>query len=89
MEKMVDAGMSTYDVLKSGTKNVGVYFDDKDTFGTIAVGQRADLLLLDANPLESVRNVSRRSGVMVRGSWISENDIQNRLGQIASSYQRP
>jgi imidazolonepropionase-like amidohydrolase len=88
MDKMVESGMSTLDVLQSGTVNVGRYFDDKDFFGTVAAGQRADLILLDENPLTSVQNVSKRSGVMVRGRWISESEIQERLAGIAASYKR-
>jgi imidazolonepropionase-like amidohydrolase len=50
MKRMVDAGMKPYDILKSGTYNVGLYLKGKDSFGTIEVGNRADLILLDANP---------------------------------------
>ena len=42
-------------------------------------GKRADLLLLDANPLDDVGNVARRAGVMVRGRWLPESEIQRLL----------
>jgi cytosine/adenosine deaminase-related metal-dependent hydrolase len=83
MKRMIDAGMSPYEVIKSGTQNVGTYFKSRDTFGTIAVGSRADFILVDANPLENVANIARRSGVMVRGKWIPETDIQARLAKIS------
>lgn len=83
MQAMADAGMSTYEILESGTRRVGDYFEAWDSFGTVAVGRRADLILLEANPLQSVANVSRRAGVMVRGHWLPENEIQQRLAQIA------
>jgi len=86
LERMVDADMSPYEVLKSGTYNVGLYFKDQDDFGTIEIGQRADLLLLDQNPLDDVRNISARAGVMVRGRWYSDKDIRLRLKEIARSY---
>ncbi len=86
LERMLDADMSPYEILKSGTYNVGLYFKDQDNFGTIEVGQRADLLLLNRNPLDDVRNVSARAGVMVRGTWISDDDIRDRLKEIARSY---
>ncbi|MCH8121645.1 MAG: amidohydrolase family protein [Bacteroidetes bacterium] len=88
MEKMVEAGMSPFEVLKSGSTNVGEYFQNEDDFGTIQVGQRADLVLLNADPLASVRNISKRSGVMVKGRWLSEEDIQDRLDEIRQSYDR-
>ena len=86
MERMVEAGMSPYQVIASGTRAVGEYFNNEDDFGTISVGARADLILVEANPLEDVANVVQRRGVMVRGQWIPEADIQRRLESIAASY---
>jgi imidazolonepropionase-like amidohydrolase len=80
---MAEAGMRPHEILKSATANVGEYFKDKDRFGVIAPGTRADLLLLEANPLEDASNVARRSGVMVRGRWLTEGEIQTRLEKIA------
>jgi cytosine/adenosine deaminase-related metal-dependent hydrolase len=89
MERMAAAGMSTFDILASGTANVGVYFRGWDDFGTIAVGKRADLMLLDANPLESLANLERRAGVMVRGRWLPASEIRTRLDEIAARLARP
>ena len=88
MQRMVDAGLSPYEVLLSGTSNVGVYFQDNDSFGTIAPGQRADMILLNSNPLQDISAVQDRSGVMLRGDWISEKEIQLRLAEIKSSNNR-
>ena len=71
---MQEAGLTPYQVLESGTRNVAEYaakdlnLDGK--FGTVAPGNRADLILLDANPLADARNVAKRAGVMVRGRWL-------------------
>lgn len=88
MKRMADAGMSQYEILKSGTANVGQYFKAQDDFGTIAVGKRADLILVEGNPLQDLANAERRSGVMIRGRWIPEADIQSRLRQIAAAYEK-
>jgi imidazolonepropionase-like amidohydrolase len=92
MARMTAAGMSPYAVLKSGTQDVGIYFKYRDAvvpnneaFGTIEVGKRADLILVDANPLQNLTNLTRRSGVMVRGHWLPEKDIQARLDRIATA----
>jgi hypothetical protein len=53
-------------------------------FGTVGVGMRVDLILLDANPLRSVANLSQRSGVMVRGRWLPESELRKMLENIAS-----
>ena len=88
LTRMTAAGMSPYQVLATGTRNVGEYFRAQDAFGTVAPGQRADLLLLDADPLADVANVARIAGVMTRGRWLPRADIDARLEQIAASYRQ-
>ena len=85
MKLYTEVGMTPYDVLAAGTKVVGEFLNGN--FGTIEVGQRADLLLLEANPLEDVANVSKRAGVMVNGEFITEEVIQKRLKEIAAYYE--
>jgi imidazolonepropionase-like amidohydrolase len=87
MQRMQQAGMNAQQILHSATAAAGEYFKDKDKFGTIAVGQRADLVLLKANPLDDIDHVSQQAGVMVRGRWLSEQDIASRLKQIAAGYE--
>ncbi|HEX7118650.1 MAG TPA: amidohydrolase family protein [Longimicrobiales bacterium] len=86
MQVMAEAGLTPYQILRSGTRNVAAYFDALDEFGTIAVGRRADLILLEANPLDDVAHLRRRAGVMVRGRWLSEGEIQERLAGIAQRF---
>ena len=75
---MVAAGLTPYQALRTGTVNVGVYFNDAST-GTIANGKRADLLLLNANPLEKIENSAAIAGVMINGRWMSRAEIDKRL----------
>lgn len=84
MALMVAAGLTPYEVLTSGTVNVGRYFSNADKFGTIAPGQRADMILVDGNPLQDIGNVARRSGVMVRGRWLPTEEIDKRLEEMAA-----
>lgn len=86
IQRMEEAGMTPYEILASGTRAVGEYFSDKDDFGTVAAGQRADLILLGANPLEDIGHLEQPAGVMVRGQWLSEAEIQQGLEEIARSY---
>ena len=83
---MAEAGMSPYEILVSGTRNVGDYFQRYDSFGTVAAGRRADLILTNSNPLDDVANIADRAGVMVRGAWKSEAEIQEGLAAIAASF---
>ncbi len=88
MQWMAKAGMSPYDVLKTGTVNAGEYFAKQDSFGTVEPGRRADLLLLEANPLENIANTSKISGVMVRGKWYARTDLDAGLNAIQAKLQK-
>lgn len=85
--KMAAAGISNYDILRSGTVEVGKYFADKDRFGQVKAGQRADLLLLDGNPLDNLSVLYQPAGVMVRGQWLSRAVLDNKLAEIAAARQ--
>jgi imidazolonepropionase-like amidohydrolase len=86
MQLWVEIGMTPYQVLETGTRRVAEYFDATEDFGSVAVGHRADVLLLTANPIEDIANVASRAGVMVNGRWIPETEIQDRLADIAIFY---
>jgi imidazolonepropionase-like amidohydrolase len=81
LELMADAGLSPFEALATGTRNVGRYLREPD-FGTIAVGHRADLILLDADPLVDVANVRRQAGVMANGRWLPREEIERRLAAL-------
>ena len=87
MRAMVQAGVPTYAVLESATKNPAAFFGREAEFGTVEVGKRADLILVEGNPLEDIRNVHRQAGVMVRGRWLSKDEIQQRLDEIARKWR--
>jgi imidazolonepropionase-like amidohydrolase len=86
---MVESGLTPYQALRAGSYNVAEYFDAVEEFGTIEEGKSADLILVDGNPLEDVRNVERLAGVMARGQWLSARQIEDRLAEIAASHADP
>ena len=51
---MQKAGMTPEQILTSGTSVIGLYFKDVDNFGTVGVNQRADLILLNENPIDNL-----------------------------------
>jgi imidazolonepropionase-like amidohydrolase len=85
MQVMAAAGLTPFEILQSGTRNVAVYFNTLAETGTIEQGKRADLILLEANPLQDIANVKRRLGVVVAGRWIPETEIQQRLEKLAAA----
>lgn len=86
IDEMEAAGLAPIDILASGTSAVGEYFADKDQFGTVAAGMRADLILLDENPLDDLNTMQNPAGVMVRGRWLSRGDIDQGLADIAARH---
>ncbi len=83
---MRGAGMTPHQILVSGTSAVARYFGVDGEAGTIGVGKRADLILLDESPLQDITNIEKRAGVMVNGRWLSRTEIDRRLGEIATRY---
>ena len=81
---MESAGMTPFEILASATRNAAEHFGS-DEFGRVEEGRRADLLLLEGNPLDDLANVARRAGVMVRGRWLPESEIQARLAELDTS----
>lgn len=85
MQVMVECGMTRYQVLRSATQAVAAFYGSERRFGQIAEGLRADLLLVDENPIDDLGALTRRSGVMVKGRWLPESEIQRRLAAIEAS----
>jgi len=79
---LVDAGLTPYQALESGTRNVAEHFGTLETTGTVTEGKVADLVLLDGNPLEDISAVDRQAGVMLRGRWLDRAEIQRRLSVL-------
>ena len=79
---LVDAGLTPFQALESGTRNVARFFGTEALTGTVAVGNRADLVLLDGNPLQDIANVGLQSGVMIGGRWLDRAEITTRLDAL-------
>jgi imidazolonepropionase-like amidohydrolase len=82
MEAMVKAGFTPYQVLESGSRNVARYVNQESEFGTVAAGKRADLVLLNGNPLTDVANWGNKAGVMIRGRYYTAGEIQAKLQEL-------
>ena len=83
---MVECGIPTYDVIKMTTFNAALAMSKNTEFGTVEVGKRADLLLLNSNPLDNIENLQDKNGLMVRGIWLSEEEIKKMTDKLKLAF---
>lgn len=77
LDVLVAAGLTPFEALQTGTTAVAEFLGTNTGF--VQVGKDADLLLLDANPLDDIQNSRRIHGVMLRGQWLSASTLEHRL----------
>lgn len=82
-----EAGLSNYATLAAATRNPAEFFGTLNKTGTIERGKRADLVLLEADPLKSIDNTERRAGVMLKGRWLTQAELDKMLDEIAPRFQ--
>lgn len=87
LQQFVLAGLTPFDAIAAGTRNAAEFLGQSADSGTIQIGKKADLVLVDANPLADVRNTTRRAGVMLRGKWFTAQQLNRQLDEKASSSQ--
>ena len=80
LRELVSAGLTPFQALSTGTRNAGEFIrknlKSARPFGTIRVGQKADLILLSKNPLQDINAISSINGVMIRGHWLPQAELQ-------------
>ena len=79
-----DGGFTPYEALLTATRNPAEFLGDA-AGGRVQVGARADLLLVDANPLASLATLKAPHGVMVSGRWISRAELDAGLRSAVRS----
>jgi imidazolonepropionase-like amidohydrolase len=88
MHELLLAGFTPYQVLEAATRVPGEFLltrlPGSERSGTVTVGGRADLILLDANPLASLENLRRVRGTMARGRWYPREELQRMRDSIAA-----
>lgn len=88
LQLIVESGLTPYEALRAATVVPAGFLGKEGEFGAIAVGQRADLLLVEDNPLEDIGHLRTPAGVMARGRWISRNELEQMLDALRPP-QRP
>lgn len=79
---LAQAGLSPLDILRMTTINGAAFLGREDTMGTVEAGKNADMVLLDANPLDSVDNLHRIHAVIRAGQFYSREDLDAILESV-------
>ncbi len=79
----VQSGLSPFEALKTATVNPAKFMRREKDLGTIEKGKLADLILLDANPLENISNTRKINAVVMNGRLLSRNDLDKILDVVA------
>jgi imidazolonepropionase-like amidohydrolase len=79
MELFVEAGLSPLDALRTATINPARYLDREKVLGSVEYGKYADLVVLDANPLDDIHNVEKVDAVILNGRYLTRDDLEKML----------
>ncbi|UCH20714.1 MAG: amidohydrolase family protein [Deltaproteobacteria bacterium] len=79
---LTENGFTPYEAIKTGTVNAALVTEKMNArgdFGTLEIGKRADLILVENNPLEDIANIKKIIGVMAAGRWYSNATLKDMI----------
>lgn len=88
LERLSDAGLSTLEVLRSATILPAQTFGLADSLGAVESGVLADMVLLDANPLEDIANIRRIRAVVTDGRLLRRADLDRMLAEVRAMHSK-
>ena len=78
-------GLTPMEALVAATRNPAEFFGMQTTLGTVEKGKFADLVLLDANPLDDIGNTKRINGVVLNGRYFSKDSLGKMLADVEAA----
>ncbi len=89
LELLVQAGLTPLQALQAATSRAAEFLGESSDSGTVAAGKYADLVLLDANPLENIRSTQKIRAVILRGQFLDRPNLDKFLQEVqAFAFQR-
>jgi imidazolonepropionase-like amidohydrolase len=85
LELFVKAGLTPMEALQTATLNPAKFLGRTNDSGTVETGKLADLVLLDANPLDDIRNTQKISAVVLGGRYFSCADLDGILKNVEAA----
>ena len=87
LQRFVAAGFTPLEALQTATINPAKFLGMEDKLGTIEQEKLADLVLLDANPLDDIRNTQKIAAVIVNGRYLSRDELDKMLAGVEKAAQ--
>jgi len=84
----VQAGLSPMEALRTATYNPAKFLGKLDSMGTVEEGKVADLVMLDANPLEDIRNTRKIAAVVVGGKILQRAELAKMLAEVEAATDK-
>jgi len=88
LELLVQSGFTPAQALEAATTNPAIFMEKSNKYGTIEKGHAADLVLLEANPLEDIRNTRKIAAVILGGKYYPRAELDKMLTQVESLAKR-
>ena len=88
IESMSKAGMSNYEILKTGSVNCADYFEESGEWGVLKPGAAAEFVLVQKNPLEDLTTMQKPQAIMIQGKFIQRDELQLQINLIRQKYLR-
>ena len=88
LEWLVKAGLSPMAALQTATRNPAKFFDQMNDFGAVEPGKVADLVLLDADPLQDIKNTRRIASMVVGGRLLDRGTLQKMLADAEGATNK-
>jgi imidazolonepropionase-like amidohydrolase len=78
---LVEAGLTPMQALQSATSSAAEFLAKEKDSGTVAAGKYADLVLLDGDPLQNIRNTGKIRALVVRGRYLDRQALDGLLAE--------
>jgi len=86
---LVQAGLTPTEALRAATRDAAEALNLAHEYGTVTAGKAADLVVLDANPLQDIHNLKAIYGVVLRGNFIPRGRLDTMLADIEKIARQP